>query len=62
MLHTMANADPRNEESPFAHIAELAEMFTALVQIIHSGEAVRFTPARIVELAALCMPPSKGAS
>ena len=47
-------------DSAFAPIAELAEMFTALVESIHNGDPVRFTAARVVELAAQCMSASKG--
>ena len=57
----MASHDPTGEDTSFAPIAELAEMFTTLVQTIHSGDPVRFTAARVVELAGQCMPASKGA-
>lgn len=63
MLQDMGTAHPpaEDETSSFAPIAELAEMFTVLVQTIHSGDPLRFTAERAVELAGHCMPASKGA-
>lgn len=53
--------EPSDAEAQFAALAELAEMFTALVQAIHCGDPARFTAARIVEVAARCVPASKAA-
>lgn len=54
-------SDPAADGSSFAPLAELAEMFTALVETMHNGDPVRFTAGRIVELAGRCVPASKGA-
>lgn len=54
-------SDPAGDGSSFAPLAELAEMFTALVETIHNGDPVRFTARRIVELAERCIPAGKGA-
>ncbi len=61
MLDDMNERHLTGDESSFAPIAELAEMFTALVEAIHNGDPVRFTAARVVDLAAQCMPAGKGA-
>lgn len=58
----MATSDEQERAPEFAALAELAEAFNALVQALHGGEPVALSPARIVDVAAACMPRSQHTS
>lgn len=58
----VATSDEHDRAPDFAALAELAEAFNALVRALHQGNPVVLSPARIVEVAAACMPRSQHAA
>ncbi|MGI8416520.1 MAG: GAF and ANTAR domain-containing protein [Nakamurella sp.] len=58
----MAISDEQERAPEFAALAELAEAFNALVEALHEGAPVALSPARIVDVAAACMPRSQHTS
>lgn len=58
----VATSDEHERAQDFAALAELAEAFNALVRALHEGDPVVLTPARVVEVAAACMPRSQHAA
>lgn len=61
-VRVVGTSDDQERAPDFAALAELAEGFNALVQALQDGDRVVLTPARIVEVAASCMPRSQHAT